>query len=116
MRHNYQATHKVFPPGVLGDTGSQSQRELLHTWETMILPYVDQTPLYRQYNFNVRFDNAGNANAVIQRVPVYVCPSQPNEGIVDNAYGPNHYAGNAGTSPGNDDGVLIRSREFPSAI
>jgi prepilin-type N-terminal cleavage/methylation domain-containing protein/prepilin-type processing-associated H-X9-DG protein len=103
--HNYQSTHRVFPPGVLGNTGGNSQRELLHTWETMILSFVDQGPLYETYDFHVRFDHANNADAVIQYVPVYVCPSQDDR-LVNDAYGPNHYAGNGGTEPGNNDGVL----------
>ena len=104
--HNYQSSHRVFPPGVLGTTGSQSDGELLHTWETLILGFVDQAPLYESYDFNVRFDHPNNAEAVRQRVPVYVCPTTPDP-IVDNLYGPNHYAGNAGTVPGNNDGILF---------
>lgn len=104
--HNYQSTHGLFPFGVLGTTGSRSARELLTTWEALILPFIDQAPLYNAYDFNVRFDHSKNAAAVLRRVPVYICPSQPNDQNVDGLYGPNHYAANAGSVPGANDGVL----------
>jgi prepilin-type processing-associated H-X9-DG protein len=104
--HNYQSTHRVFPPGVLGNSGSVSQNQLLHTWPTMILPFVEQKPLYDSYDFNVRFDHANNAAAVRTKVPVYVCPSF-GESPEGGQYGAGHYAGNAGTMPGQNDGLLF---------
>jgi len=103
--HNYESSHGVFPPGVLGDSGSVAAGQLLHTWMTQLLPYVEQTPLYNTYNFNVRFDTAANAAAVALSVPVYTCPSVPGTGNIG-AYAPTHYAANAGTLPGQNDGVL----------
>ena len=44
--------------------------------------------------------------AVIQPVSVYLCPSQDDE-IVNNRYAPSHFAANAGTKPGADDGLLF---------
>src|SRR5947208_1793995 len=49
--HNYQSTFNVFPPGVLGSTGTSSTTNLLHTWPTFILPFVEQQTLYSSYNF-----------------------------------------------------------------
>ena len=104
--HNYALSHRVFPPGVLGTSGSKSNNELLHTWQTIILDYVEQGTLQATYDFNVRFDHANNAEAVIVKVPVYMCPSATDL-LVGGRYGPTHYAGNAGTKPGADDGVLF---------
>jgi len=105
--HNYQETHSVFPFGVLGTSGSTSAGHVLTTWQTLILPYVDQSVLYNQYDFNVRFDHANNASAVDQRLPVYVCPSQTKDELVNNQFGPSHYAANAGTTPGANDGLFF---------
>ena len=102
---NYHAALNVLPPGVLGTSGRTSDNHLLHTWETLILPYMEQANLHETYDFRVRFDHAGNAAAVIQLLPVYLCPTMKDE-LVDNQFGPSHYAGNAGTVPGQDDGVL----------
>ncbi len=103
--HNYHLSMGRFPPGVLGTTGNTPRTLPLHTWQTLILGYIEQTSLHGQYDFNVPFDDAANASAVITRVPVYMCPSM-NDDLVDNRYGPNHYAGNAGTTAGADDGLL----------
>ena len=103
--HNYQSTHRVFPMGVLGTSGSSNSSDNLHTWQSMILPFVDQAPIFQRYNFNVRFDDAVNASLVREKLPVYLCASQ-DDSVIDDAYGPSHYAANAGTRPGNDDGLL----------
>jgi len=105
--HNYQSSHSVFPPGVLGTSGSTSNGHLLTTWQTFILPYVEQSSLFDQYDFDVRFDHADNADVVIQTLPVYLCPSQPEDNVVEIKYGTSHYAANAGTEPGEDDGLLF---------
>ena len=97
----------MFPLGVLGTSGSSSFTNPLTTWETLILPYVDQAPLYNQYNFNSPYDHANNAPAVISMVPVFRCASQPIDGVIDNRYGCNHYAGNAGTTPGANNGIFF---------
>jgi prepilin-type N-terminal cleavage/methylation domain-containing protein len=105
--HNYESTHGVFPLGALGTTGNTAAANILTTWQAMILPYVEQTALYGQYDFNRRFDHAANASVVSRSVPVYLCPSQTDSGKVGNLYGQSHYAANAGTTPGADDGVMF---------
>jgi type II secretory pathway pseudopilin PulG len=105
--HNYETTHSVFPPGVLGTTGNTTAANILTTWEAMILPFLEQSSLYSQYNFNVRFDHALNALAVRTILPMYLCPSQPQASLVNDLYGPSHYAGIAGTTPGANDGFLF---------
>ncbi|MHC4399767.1 MAG: DUF1559 family PulG-like putative transporter [Planctomycetota bacterium] len=103
--HNYSGALGVFPPGVLGTSGSRRKNHPLHTWQAMILSYVEQSNLRDAYDFNVRFEHPNNAGAVVTKVPVYLCPSHQDD-VVDDRYGPSHYAGNAGTSPGRNDGVL----------
>jgi len=98
--HNYESAHRIFPPGVLGKSGSPSAGELLHTWQAMILPELEQATLQQTYDFNLRFDDPANAAAVRQTLSVFLCPSQPIDALLNNRYGNNHYAGNAGTVPG----------------
>lgn len=104
--HNYEFTTCRFPPGVLGTSGSTSNNQLLHTWQAMILPYLEQNNLEEQYDYNYRFDHPANADAVRQPVSVYLCPSQRDE-LVNNQYAPSHFAANAGTDPGADNGLLF---------
>ncbi len=102
---NYQEALRVFPPGVLGTSGSTAQNHLLHTWQALSLPYFEQGNLQALYDYNYRFDHAKNIQAVATSLAVFRCPSQSDE-IVANRYGTGHYAGNAGTLPGDDNGVL----------
>jgi hypothetical protein len=52
-----------------------------------------------------------NAVAVKQTIDVFLCPSQPDAEAMNGQWGNNHYAGNAGTVPGANDGLLFpRSR------
>ena len=104
--HNYQVTHGSFPPGVLGTSGSTSANHKLHTWQAVILPYIEQDNLNLQYDYNVRFSHANNAVAVVQPLSIYVCPSHENR-IINDRYGPSHYAASSGTVPGADDGILF---------
>lgn len=57
--HNYHDTHKQFPPGVInsGDSGATGANRpyscaLNHTGWTMLLPMLDQAPLYNQWDPN----------------------------------------------------------------
>src|ERR1700709_905701 len=69
--HNYESTFSKLPLGVLGTSGTSSNKNQLTTWQTLILPYVDQAPLYGQYNFDVAYDNAINSTTVIEIVPAF---------------------------------------------
>lgn len=105
--HNYQSSYRVFPIGVLGIAGTKASGNVLTTWQTMVLSYVEQGPLFNRYNFNVRFDHPQNAAIVRKKLPVYLCPSNPLDMLVAGLFGPSHYAANAGTKPGANDGVLF---------
>lgn len=104
--HNYQQALGAFPPGVLGNSGSVQANQKLHTWQALILPFIEQSTVHAAYDFQVRFDDVRNASAVQQRIPIYLCPSLP-DGLGQSAYAPSHYAANAGTAPGADDGLLF---------
>ena len=115
--HNYESTHRVYPPGVLGATSPSSPTNLLHTWPAMLLPYVEQGAVSARYNFDVPFDHALNAAIVKTNLKVMLCPSQPDRNPVSNLWGQCHYAANAGTQPGLNDGVMYpMSVTSPSSI
>ncbi|HWG47202.1 MAG TPA: DUF1559 domain-containing protein [Gemmataceae bacterium] len=44
-------------------------------WATEILPYIEQTNLYNQYNFQLPWFDASNANVINQRIAILECPS-----------------------------------------
>lgn len=77
--HNYlDVTQEKFPQGVsirqgLGCCCSNKDWFPGHTVHTMLLPYIEQTPLYNQYNFNKAFHE--NVGVIDKRISVYLCPS-----------------------------------------
>ncbi len=103
--HNYESSLRILPPGTVGQIAIAGD-DRMHTWLTLILPYVDQAPLHAQYDFNVPFDHANNAAVQRAKVPVYLCPSTPDL-LINNQYAPGHYAGNGGSqaTPTLRDGV-----------
>lgn len=106
--HNYEGSHRVFPMGVLGSTSTASASNQLHTWMTLQLPYLEQAPLHKRYNFNAAFSHASNAAVVLTTLPMYLCPSHDQPQPVSGIWGQSHYAANAGTQPGANDGLLFQ--------
>lgn len=71
--HNYHDTFKAFPPAVIADESGKP----MHSWRVLILPYIDQAPLYAQYNFSEPWDGPNNSRLLASMPPVYACPSHP---------------------------------------
>lgn len=67
--HNYEGTYKTFPPAGI-DTNQMA-------WSVMMLPFIEQQPLFDKFNFAAGAWNAHNRIAVVQGVmiQVYRCPS-----------------------------------------
>jgi prepilin-type N-terminal cleavage/methylation domain-containing protein len=108
--HNYLSTHTVFP---FGKGPSYPGAPVYARWSqhAMILPYLDQAPLYNQLNFNFPPDTPGmggviafmpaytnptGTNSAASRtvIPGFMCPSD--RGPSDPWQGQNNYAGNQG--------------------
>ena len=47
--HNYHETYGAFPPAYTVDADGKR----LHSWRTLILPYLDQAPLYDKIDFSI---------------------------------------------------------------
>lgn len=80
--HNYHDTFGMFAPGVVGSdsTGADSTNGTAWGWTTMILPNMDQAPLYNKLNPGpVTFASALSTAASLQllqtALPALVCPS-----------------------------------------
>lgn len=72
------------------------------TIHAMILPFVDQGPLYSLANFNVRANNIANAPVYTQKIPGFICPSAilpPNSPNTATGAAPHNYPA-AGTAHG----------------
>lgn len=123
--HNYHDTHRSFPSGVIdnnraynGNTGVADNLNGLG-WGTMLLPYLDQAPLYNQIsqqtnNFANNWMDAnhdGNGDdpiaSAFTQLAVFNCPSDPMDGLNEDipigtsavAIGKSNYMANAGIDP-----------------
>ena len=78
--HNYHDSHGVFPSGWIGATtgvGPDVEGMNGFGWGTMILPYVDQAPLYSQLNFSQSIIDTNNLPELRRGLAVFRCPSDP---------------------------------------
>ncbi len=67
--HHYHDVHKKLPPARSGRPR--------HTWAAFLLPFLEQTNLYDQYDWNLNWDAPGNQPAIATHLSVYRCPSTP---------------------------------------
>lgn len=81
--HNYHDTNQRFPGSPMADVYDPATPTSLQAWQAwsgvaMLLPYLDQAPLYSSLDFN-RYWDAGTANQNGQRtlIPGFKCTSDP---------------------------------------
>jgi len=66
--------------------------------QVMMLPYMEQTPLFNAFNFSAGFaGNAANNTAESRQVATFLCPSDMDR--LTSAQGHINYMGNAGSAP-----------------
>lgn len=69
--HNYHDTHGRFPPAWLaGENGKP-----MHSWRVLILPYIESSDLYAQYDFNEPWNGPNNSKLASRMPRSYLCPS-----------------------------------------
>jgi len=76
--HNYHDTHGVFPQGDYGSRydscgGNCAWRGF--STHAMVLPFMEQAPLYDQLDFNLMYNQGVNGTAIRAKIPAYQCPS-----------------------------------------
>jgi prepilin-type N-terminal cleavage/methylation domain-containing protein/prepilin-type processing-associated H-X9-DG protein len=100
--HNYHQSHNVLPPTTmfLGPTNDLGWG-WNSTWATLLLPNLEQTPLYNAFNFSVSANDGGVCMAMNSTVnyfalPFMLCPSDRQKVRPNNPWAPSSYAGNHG--------------------
>ena len=68
---NYEDQHHAFPPAYTVDENGKP----LHSWRTLILPYMDQAALYKNLDLTKPWDDPVNVTASKTIVREYQCPS-----------------------------------------
>jgi hypothetical protein len=69
--HNYRETKGCFPPAYIADKNGKP----MHSWRVLILPYLDNEAIYKQYNFNEPWDGPNNKKLLASRPSMYACSS-----------------------------------------
>ena len=69
--HNFQSTYGVFPPSRTVDLGL--------TWAVLILPYMEQENLYKQFDLTKQYyqQPTTNGDPRTKEVKTFFCPSYP---------------------------------------
>ncbi len=77
--HNYHDVHGAFPSGWIGveNRVANAEGESGFGWGTMLLPFMDQAPLYNQFDFSLPMDVAPNRPFLKSVLTTYQCPSDP---------------------------------------
>jgi len=85
----YQSAHEFYPPGAVFD----SQGTPLHGWQTMILPYVEQSQAFNRIRLDLPWNDPRNRDVFEGRLTMYENPGI-RESVKPAGYAPSHYAAN----------------------
>ncbi|WP_164101687.1 DUF1559 domain-containing protein [Candidatus Laterigemmans baculatus] len=69
--HNYSDVYGTFPPAYMTDSAGNPTV----SWRVLILPFLNQEPLYRQLDTQQPWNSPANAALLSASIPVYRCPS-----------------------------------------
>lgn len=69
--HNYHDTHGRLPPAVVRD----AQGKPLYSWRVLILPYLEEAKLFKQFKLDEPWDSAHNKPLLAQMPRVFAAPS-----------------------------------------
>src|SRR5262249_54869484 len=67
---NYEQHYKALPTAYTVDANGRP----LHSWRTLILPFLVQEPLYRTIDLSKPWNDPANARALGTSLPVFHCP------------------------------------------
>lgn len=70
--HNYENTHRSFPPGRLDVNATNNGEPARTTWGISLLPYLEQSSLQAQYNHSLDQIAPVNVKVLQTFVPAYL--------------------------------------------
>jgi prepilin-type N-terminal cleavage/methylation domain-containing protein len=80
--HSYHDGQGGFPAAyTYPPTASQP---FIHAWGTLVLPYIEQDNVFRQYNLMQHFFAAPNTGVIVQPIKTFLCPSSVNQNATTN--------------------------------
>jgi prepilin-type processing-associated H-X9-DG protein len=79
---NYQQQYGCFPPAFIPDKNGKPK----HSWRVLILPFLDEVGLYKQYRFDEPWNGPHNKELAARMPAVYRCPSEAPPGTSYTSY------------------------------
>ncbi len=78
--HGYHDVHNTFPSGGWIAVFNQPQTNNMNIgWSAVVLPWLEQRPLYDSLNLSFTYNHATNSTAVYTVLNIYLCPSEPRQ-------------------------------------
>lgn len=75
--HNYHDTSRALPPSGLVEYTSSSTVEDYASWAVLVLPYMEQTNLYEQFDLSQKINSSVQpATARMTSIGTFLCPSR----------------------------------------
>jgi hypothetical protein len=71
--HFYENEHGSLPPAYLTDAEGRP----MHSWRVLLLPYLEEHALYKQYNFAEPWDSPHNLKVAAKMPDVFRYPADP---------------------------------------
>ena len=68
--HNYHDEYGCFPPAYIAD----KQGRPMHSWRTLILPFVEFKPIYKEYRFDEPWNGPHNRKLSALQLNLFQCP------------------------------------------
>src|SRR5271155_4615272 len=74
--HSYESASRSFPPGYVSNfDASGNDTGPGWGWPAMLLPQIEQKPLFDGVNFNMPIDDLSNPTTRLMWLTVFLCPS-----------------------------------------
>jgi prepilin-type N-terminal cleavage/methylation domain-containing protein len=74
--HNYHDANKAFPPScTTGTVATAPWFPFQHSWTASILPYIEQTNVFKLYNYKANWNDPSNYPAIQVQIAIFYCPS-----------------------------------------
>jgi prepilin-type processing-associated H-X9-DG protein len=102
--HSYHDTWGALPPAYTTDEDGNK----LHSWRTLLLPFMQEERLYDQIDLNKPWDAPENQHLFDNVIHVYSCPSDPNAGDPTISLPKTSYMVIVGRMYASESGVLIK--------
>jgi prepilin-type processing-associated H-X9-DG protein len=68
--HNYHDFYGCFPPAYIADKNGRP----MHSWRTLILPFVEFKPIYNEYHFDEPWNGPHNRELAALKLNLFQCP------------------------------------------